>query len=274
MEKKYTYEDFIAIVSRLRSPDGCPWDKVQTHDSLKKCILEETYEVIDAIDNQDMENLCEELGDVLLQVVFHSQIEKETGRFTMEDVVDGISKKMISRHPHIFSDTSVDTPEEVLQNWEEIKKKEKGCTSQTEVLNRIPKSLPALIRAQKVQSKAKDAGFDFTHLEQVLDKISEEAQELKEALSLSEEKKEEEFGDLLFSIVNLSRFLQLNAEFALTKATEKFINRFGYVEKSVLSQGKKISDMTMDDLDAIWEQSKQHRHLKTKKYKNQEEETQ
>lgn len=274
MEKKYTYEDFIAIVSRLRSPDGCPWDKVQTHDSLKKCILEETYEVIDAIDNQDMENLCEELGDVLLQVVFHSQIEKEMGRFTMEDVVDGISKKMISRHPHIFSDASVDTPEEVLQNWEEIKKKEKGCTSQTEVLNRIPKSLPALIRAQKVQSKAKDTGFDFTHLEQVLDKISEEAQELKEALSLSEEKKEEEFGDLLFSIVNLSRFLQLNAEFALTKATEKFINRFGYVEKSVLSQGKKISDMTMDDLDAIWEQSKQHRHLKTKKYKNQEEETQ
>lgn len=258
MKKQYSFEDFLSIIEKLRSEDGCPWDKVQTHETLKKCMLEEAYEVIDAIEYQNMDNLCEELGDVLLQVVFHAQIESEKHHFSMAEVVDGISKKMISRHPHIFSDATAQTPEDVLQNWEQIKKKEKNCSSQTEVIHQIAKALPALIRAQKVQSKAADVGFDFTDIMEVISKVEEELQELKDALSATKEKKEEEFGDLLFSIVNLSRFLQINAEFALTKATEKFINRFEYVEKSVISQGKGFSDMTMEELESLWQQSKQH----------------
>lgn len=258
MKEKYNFEDFIQIMDKLRGEGGCSWDRVQTHHSLKKCMLEEAYEVVEAIDNNDMANLCEELGDVLLQVVFHAKIESENKQFDINDVIDGISKKMISRHTHIFSNDVANTPEEVAQNWEQIKKKEKALNTQTEVLKSVPKALPSLMRASKVQSKASEVGFDFSDIDGAIEKVKEETEELKAALSIENGNVEEEFGDILFSLVNIARFLQLNPEFALTKATEKFINRFEYVEKSAISQSNNLSEMSLEEMDILWEQSKQH----------------
>lgn len=260
MKSKYTFDDFLDIMDRLRAPDGCPWDKVQTHESLKKCMLEEAYEAVDAIENQDMPNLCEELGDVLLQIVFHAKIAGETGDFDIGDVIDGISRKMIQRHPHIFSDAVAETPEAVLDNWEEIKKKEKQYKSQTEVLKSVPASMPALMRAEKVQSKAAKVGFDFNNLEEAMEKVFEEVNELKCAVLENNGRVEEEYGDILFSFVNLSRFLQINPEFSLTKATKKFINRFEYVEDSALLQKRKFSELSFDEMNQFWEESKQHEY--------------
>ncbi len=260
MKSKYTFEDFLNIMDRLRAPDGCPWDKVQTHESLKGCMLEEAYEAVDAIENKDMANLCEELGDVLLQVVFHAKIAGETNAFDMQDVIDGISRKMILRHPHIFSDAVAETPEAVLDNWEEIKKKEKQYKSQTEILKSVPASMPALMRAEKVQAKAAKVGFDFNNLEEAMEKVYEEANELKCAILENNGRVEEEYGDILFSFVNLSRFLQINPEFSLTKATKKFINRFEYVEDSALLQKKKFSELSLDEMNQLWEESKQHEY--------------
>ena len=260
MKDKYDFKDFLEIMKTLRSENGCPWDKVQTHESLKKYMLEESYEVVEAIDKNDMANLCEELGDVLLQVVFHAQIASEEEKFTMDDVIDGISKKMITRHPHIFSDQVANTPEEVLDNWEKIKKKEKNQKTQTEVLKSVPKAMPAMMRAVKVQSKAADVGFDFTEKEEALNKLSEEVEEFKEALGSADcdkkDKVESEFGDILFSLMNISRFFKLNPEFSLTKSTEKFINRFEYIENSMLKNGQDFSQMSMKQLDELWDEAK------------------
>ncbi|MGN1231130.1 MAG: nucleoside triphosphate pyrophosphohydrolase, partial [Anaerotignum sp.] len=212
----------------------------------------------DAIDKGNMENLCEELGDVLMQVVFHAEIEAEKGGFTIEDVIRGICEKMVYRHPHVFGNGEVqaDTAEQVLVNWEELKKKEKHTETQTEVMKAVPDALPALIRARKVQKKAADVGFDFYEAGGAFEKVQEEIRELEEAVRLQDGTEEEEFGDILFALVNISRFLKINPEFALTKATKKFINRFEYVEKSALLQGKNLPDMTLEEMDLLWEEAK------------------
>ncbi|MCR1899022.1 nucleoside triphosphate pyrophosphohydrolase [Irregularibacter muris] len=252
-------ERLVDIVSTLRAEHGCPWDKKQTHESLKQNLIEEAYEVIDAIDKNSIEALEEELGDVLLQIVFHSQIAKENKDFSFSDVVRGICDKLIFRHPHIFSDVAADTSEEVLVNWEKLKKIEKGMDSQTEVLKAIPPSLPALIRAYKVQKKAADVGFDWDDIEGAIEKVKEEWFELKEVYSLAKQDRIiEELGDLIFSIVNMSRFLKIQPELALTKTTEKFIDRFSFIEEQANKQGKNLEEMTLEEMNFLWKQSKIH----------------
>lgn len=261
MEKKYTLDDLVQVMQVLRAENGCPWDRVQTHESLRMDMLEEAYEAADAIDHKDMENLCEELGDVLMQVVFHACIEEEKGEaaaFTLEAVIRGICEKMVYRHPHVFGNGEVkaDTPEEVLVNWEALKKKEKHTETQTAVMRRVPEALPALIRARKVQKKAADVGFDFPVTTDAFRKVYEEVEELEAAARGENGDLEEEFGDVLFALVNISRFLKINPEFALTKATKKFINRFEYIENSALSEGKDLSQMTLEEMDLLWDEAK------------------
>lgn len=257
MEKKYTFEDFRAIVEQLRGKNGCPWDQVQTHESMRADFLEEAYEVIDAIDRNDMPNLQEELGDVLLHVVFHSSIEAGKDGFTLDDVIDGIAKKMVYRHPHVFGEVQVANADEVLVNWEKLKKKEKQIKTQTDVLKHVPNALPALTRAAKIQKKAADVGFDFDNTTQAMQKVQEELAELTEAIQEGEQTHiEEEFGDILFALVNAARFLKINPEFSLTKASKKFINRFECVENSALSEGRQLSEMTLEEMDLLWEKAK------------------
>lgn len=257
MKEKYTLEDLAEIIKTLRAEGGCPWDRVQTHETLRGAMLEEAYEAADAIDKGDMANLCEETGDVLLQVVFHAQIEAEKGGYTLDDVLRGICEKMIYRHPHVFgTGVTADTPEEVLENWEALKKKEKHLATQTDALRSVPDALPALLRAKKVQKKAAEVGFDFYESGGAMEKVYEECRELEEAVRLQNGAEEEEFGDLLFALVNISRFLKINPEFALTKAIKKFINRFEYVENSALSEGKQLSTMTLEEMDLLWDKAK------------------
>ncbi len=257
-EKKYTLDDLVQVIRILRGENGCPWDRVQTHETIRQDMLEEAYEAADAIDKGNMGNLCEELGDVLMQVVFHAEIEAEKGGFTIEDVIRGICEKMVYRHPHVFGNGEVqaDTAEQVLVNWEELKKKEKHTETQTEVMKNVPDALPALIRARKVQKKAADVGFDFPDALGAIQKVYEEIQELEESVKLENGTEEEEFGDILFALVNISRFLKINPEFALTKAIKKFINRFEYIEKSALLQGKDLSSMTLEEMDLLWDEAK------------------
>lgn len=245
------------IVSILRGKNGCPWDKKQTHESLKENFIEEVYEVIDAICKEDMKNLEEELGDVLLQVVFHSQIAKEKGYFDLQDVIRGICEKLIYRHPHIFGNVDVKTSKEVLINWEKLKKIEKDMNTQTEVLKAVPNSLPALMRAYKVQKKAADIGFDWESIEDVIEKIKEEFYEFLEVYSTSNpDKIVEELGDLLFSVVNGARFLKIQPEIALGKATEKFIHRFSYMEDEAKKQNKNLEEMSLEQMNQLWNQAK------------------
>lgn len=251
---RYTYEDLVAIVSILRSDEGCPWDREQTHDSIKYAAVEEAYELMEAINNLDQANLQEELGDLLLQVLFHSQIGKEAGHFTLEDVVHGIAAKLVYRHPHVFGTVAVKDAHEVLTNWDELKKKEKAITSVAHDLKQVPKALPAQIRARKVQKKAAKAGAEFEHMDQVFDKVQEEIEELKEALTNGDASAiEEEFGDILFGMVNLSRFLGLNPENALTNAVEKFITRFEGIENLAKARNQELSALSADEFDVLWE---------------------
>lgn len=258
MKKEYTWDDFVEIIERLRAKDGCPWDREQTHESLKRCMIEECYEVIEAIDNKDMLNLREELGDVLLQVVMHGVIAKEEQAFTLDDVLQEVSEKMIRRHPHVFGDVTVNNSEDVLENWDEIKKQEKNQETVVESIKRIPKALPANLRAEKVQNKAAKVGFEFENYDQVLAKVYEELEELQEARQKGNfTHVQEEFGDLMFAIVNLSRFLQVNAENSLTNATDKFINRFEGVEGLAKKQNKTLEMLSIQQLDLLWEEIKQ-----------------
>lgn len=256
MEQNRDVQDLVAVIKQLRGENGCPWDKVQTHATLKEPMIEEAYEVVDAIEKGDMTNLKEELGDVLLQVVFHSQLAEEAGAFTLEDVVEGICNKMIYRHPHVFGDIHVDSADDVLINWESLKKKEKNTTTQTQVMKDIPKALPALTRAKKVKKKAADVGFDFATPDEAWAKLLEELGEFQEAVDENMYTKEEEFGDILFAMVNVARFYKINPEFALTKATEKFINRFEHMENMVFAEGKEISTCTMEELNSLWDKAK------------------
>jgi len=263
----YTYDEFLKVIEELRSEHGCPWDREQTHASLKQCMLEEAYEVIDGIgeyeETGDYKNLREELGDVLLQVVLHAQIAKEEGHFTMEDIVDEICEKMIRRHPHVFGDAAAENSKESLVLWEDIKKQEKKEETLADTLNRVAKAFPANIRAEKIQKKAAKSGFEFESLQQVFSKVKEELEELEEVILAQEDSKktekarlEEEFGDLMFSMINLSRFLGLNAENSLTNATNKFINRCVGVELLARQKGEKLSQMSAEELDALWQSVK------------------
>lgn len=263
-KEKYSYNDLLEIIQILRSKNGCPWDLKQTHNSLLPNLLEETYEVIDAIKKNNKDSLKEELGDLLLQIVFHARISEEDNEFTMEEVIDGICKKLILRHPHIFGNVIANTTEKVLDNWEQIKKIEKGYKTQTEVLRSVPEVLPSLLRAYKVQKKAAHVGFDWNNIDDVIKKIDEEKKELLDAIK-NNNKNEilEEYGDYLFSIVNFARFLKINPEFALTNTTEKFINRFEYVENTAISQDKKLENMTFKEMDKLWEEAKLNKSLKS-----------
>lgn len=255
---KYKIDDLLKIMSLLRSENGCPWDKEQTHQSIRKNFIEETYEVIEAIDNDDKDLLLEELGDVLLQIVFHCQIEKECGNFDFSDVTDRICKKLIARHPHIFGDVKVRDTEQVLENWNNIKKAEKQHKNQTEVMNSVPRVLPSLMRSAKVQQKAADVGFDWDNVKGALDKLEEEIRELKEAIDRGDGKQQfEEFGDLLFAAVNVSRFLGVDAEKSLTYATDKFIRRFSVIEKLALKSGIEMKNQSIEVLDELWEKAKE-----------------
>ena len=252
---KYDFNDLVKIVKILRGEGGCPWDREQTHKSIRDDLIEETYEVIEAIDTEDPELLREELGDVLLQIVFHAGIETDEGNFDINDVCDEICKKMIYRHPHVFADTVADTSEEVLKNWESLKSDEKQRKTVTDKLHAIPKQLPALMRASKVGKKA--SCFDFPDVNSILSKVKEELCELDEAIAENScDNIYEEAGDLLLSVTSLCRLLNVNAERALNSATDKFIDRFEIVENEVISSGKNINEMEMSELDAIWDKIK------------------
>ena len=256
-KERYDVNDLIDIVEILRSPGGCPWDIEQDHKSIRRDFLEETYEVIEAINKEDRDGLLEELGDVLVQVVFHAQIEREKNSFDLNDVADGVCKKMIERHPHVFGNVNAETSEQVLENWDVIKKRTKSQKSQTESMLSIPREFPALMRADKVQKKAAKVGFDWDSVEGAFDKVSEELEELKEAVTMGVvENANEELGDLLFSVVNVSRFISVDSEEALTKATDKFIDRFSKVEKMAEEKGINMKETELSELDKLWDEAK------------------
>ncbi len=257
IKKDYTFDDLIDIMSVLRGDDGCPWDKAQTHQSIKYCLLEEACEAMDALDNKKPDDFADELGDLLLQIVFHAEMAQETDSFSIQDVLNHICNKLISRHSHIFGDDKTNNADEVLTLWEQNKKKEKGLSSQTEAMRDVCSYLPALMRAQKVQKKAASVGFDWEDVSGAMEKLKEEAIELQEAVSaLDAEHMEEELGDLLFSCVNVSRFLKINAEEALKKATDKFIARFEKIELAAKSMGKELDGMSLTEMDALWDKVK------------------
>jgi tetrapyrrole methylase family protein / MazG family protein len=254
-ETRFMLEPLIETMHTLRSQGGCPWDVIQTHKSLRRNLIEEVYEVIEAIDLEDSDLLCEELGDLLLQIVFHARMAEETGGFSMQNVIDGITEKLIRRHPHVFGDVSVLDAGEVMLNWDAIKKQEK--LERTSVLDGVPKDLPSLMQAYKLQHKAAQVGFDWDKVGPVWEKLAEEIDELWEASEQQDrEHIEEELGDVLFSVVNLSRFMKVDAEVALNRANNKFKNRFFYVEEQVKKQKKDWSAFTLEELDSFWNAAK------------------
>lgn len=253
-ERKAAYDvtDLVEIVRILRAPGGCPWDREQDHHSIRRNLLEEAYEAAEAIDEENSEHLREELGDVLLQVVFHAQMEREQGGFDLDAVADGICKKLIYRHPHVFGDVAVSGSGEVLVNWEELKKKEKHQETAADSVDAVAKSLPGLWRAEKVQKKAAKAGFDWPDVSGALEKLAEETGELREAIQEGTNVAEE-LGDLLFAAVNVARFVKADPEDALSAACDKFARRFRGVEDAARSQGRALEDMTLEEMDALWD---------------------
>ncbi len=257
IKEKYNIDDLLEIMAILRAPGGCPWDAEQTHESIKSNFIEETYEVIEAINQQNRELLLEELGDVLLQVVFHAEMEKEKGNFTFDDVADGICKKLIERHPHVFGDVKVSGTDEVLSNWDDIKRKSKAQKTQGSSMLKVPKELPALMRAQKIQSKAKKAGFDWDDMSGAITALESEIGELKEAIGAKNQNEiMDEFGDVLFSCVNVARFIDVDSEEALTRSNEKFISRYLVVEKLAEERGINMKETSIDELDKLWDEAK------------------
>ncbi|MGN0453032.1 MAG: nucleoside triphosphate pyrophosphohydrolase [Ruminococcus sp.] len=253
----YKFDDLVNIMTILREPGGCPWDREQTHESIRRNFIEETYEAIEAIDTNDSTLLQEELGDVLLQVVFHAKIEEDAGGFNIDDVCDGICKKLIVRHPHVFGTVKADTSEKVLENWDSIKMQTKSQKTQAEAMDSVSHALPALIRAAKVQHKAKKCGFDWQDVQDALEKVYEEMDELTEAIGAKRSGDVcEELGDLLFSVVNVSRFVDIDAEMALGKACDKFISRFADVERLASERGISMNDSSLEELDKLWDEAK------------------
>ncbi len=254
-KESYNIDDLVMLVEVLRSPEGCPWDREQSHKSIRKDFIEETYEVIEAIDTEDSKLLREELGDVLLQVVFHAEIEAENNVFAFDDVANDICVKLIHRHPHVFGDVFADTSDKVLSNWEKIKSEEKSRVTVTDKLRAIPPMLPALMRAQKVGKKA--SCFDFPTADSVMAKLHEETSELEEAIASGNTADiEEEMGDLLLTVTSLCRKTGVDAEVALTRAVEKFIDRFEHIEDELIAKEIDINQCSMTELDAIWDKNK------------------
>ena len=263
------FAELVTLMARLRAPNGCPWDRAQTFDSIKPYLLEETYEVVDAIDRRDFDELAGELGDLLLQVVFFSQMASEQGRFTMDDVVQRIHTKMVRRHPHVFGGAEARTPGDVLRRWEKLKAEEqreqaeghgeppRGAT----LLDGVARAMPALLEAYQLNSRASSVGFDWRRIEELLEKVGEELGELRQALAEAEPERrrrrcQEEVGDLLFVAVNVARFLGLEPESALRRANDKFRRRFGWLEASMAERGKKPAESTLEEMDELWQRSK------------------
>ena len=256
-KEKYNVYDLVEIMRILRSEGGCPWDIKQTHESIKKNLIEETYETIEAINKNDPDMLREELGDVLMQVVFHTQIEREKGVFDIDDVADENCKKLIERHPHVFGEVNVDSVDDVLTNWDAIKRKSKGQKTTSQAIDSIPRELPALMRADKVQSKAAKAGFDWSEVSGALDRLYEEIGELRDAITNGDKDEiSDELGDVLFSAVNVSRFVKVDAEEALTASTDKFVSRFKTVEKLAQERGIDMKSSSLEVLDELWDEAK------------------
>ncbi len=259
----YDCKDLENIVRILRHPGGCPWDQEQTHQSIRRNFLEEVYEAAEAIDNEDVDGLKEELGDVLLQVYFHASIEEDAGRFTLDDVADGVCKKLIYRHPHVFGEVNVRSTDEVLSNWEELKKREKHQDTQADAVDAVARTLPALWRAEKVKKKAAKAGFDWADVSGALDKLSEELGELSTAALDGEGDPAEELGDLLLAAVSVGRYLGADPEEALHAACDKFSARFRKTEELAGASGQKMDELSEGELTALWREAKKQldRHL-------------
>lgn len=260
------FDELVNVMARLRAPGGCPWDREQTYASLAQYLLEETYETFDAIQEADQTgntvNLREELGDILLQVVFHSTIAKEKGDFTIEEVVAGVTQKLVLRHPHVFGDKKLETANDVLQNWDELKKSEREASGKEEktknsILEDVTTHFPALLEAQKLTKKAAKVGFDWENAEQIFDKLNEEIAELhKEVSEQNNDKIEEEIGDLLFAVVNLARKLEIDAETALKRTNRKFRQRFEFIETELKEKGKSLTDSDLEEMDTLWNEAK------------------
>jgi len=257
LEATKDFHDLLQVMNTLRAENGCAWDKQQDHESLKKYLIEECYEVLEAIDDKDDDNIVEELGDVLLQVVFHAQIGKEEGYFNINDVIKGITNKMINRHPHIFKVAENKSPEQVLESWEKIKSLEKGFNSYTDTLKHVGKNLPGLMRASKVQQKAAKVGFDFESVELAMEKVIEELREVRDVYKGNNRVKIlDEVGDLVFSTVNVARLLDIDPEFAVSYTIDKFINRFAYIEENARSRNLDLKKMSLAEMDELWNESK------------------
>lgn len=257
-DSSQSIQRLLDIMQKLRSDDGCPWDREQTVESIKPNLIEECYEALDAIESGDPERHKEELGDILLQVVFHAQIRRESGDFDFSDVVDTICEKLVRRHPHVFGDEQADNPEEVLRNWERIKREEKGTEKKSSTFSGLPRSMPALQKADHVQARAARLGFDWDSIEPVIDKVEEELLETKHAIREgSTAEAVDEIGDLLFATVNLTRFIGTDAEAALHSTIEKFVSRFHFIEEHIHAQGKSLSDYNLAELDDYWIMAKQ-----------------
>src|SRR6266446_2449861 len=260
------FERLVEIMATLRGPAGCPWDKQQDFNSLKPMLVEEVYEVLEAIENNDFDGLSEELGDLLLHVVFHAHLAKEAGRFDIDTVIEKISDKLVRRHPHVFGDESASTPEEVIKNWEAIKAREKAeklksrTPNERSLLEGIPTRLPAIHEAHQISSRAARVGFDWPDIEGVLEKLQEEIRELRDAISSPEESRqarlEDEMGDLLFVMINIARFLKIDSESALKRANRKFKTRFQHMESALARSGKSLEDASMAEMEALWQRAK------------------
>ena len=251
----YDYADLLEIIRLLRSEDGCPWDKAQTHKSIRRGLLEEAYEAAEAIDNDDPVLLREELGDVLMQVVFHADIESDAGRFTIDDVCDGVVKKLLFRHPQVFGSQCQDSPESVLVSWDKLKRQEKGQKTVADSMDSVARSLPGLWRAEKLQKKAASAGFEWPDVQGALDKLEEEVAELRRAVEEGGDVPEE-LGDVLFAAVKVGRFCACDPEDAVNGTCEKFIRRFRAVENGAAAQGREVSQLSLEEMTALWDEAK------------------
>ena len=256
ISEAYTVDDLRKLIAFLRSDKGCPWDKEQTHASIRRNFLEETYEACEAIDSGDVNLLREELGDVLTQVLFHAQIEEEQGRFDLNDVADATCKKLIFRHPHLFGDERTEDSDAVMENWDELKRREKRYETVSDAMAGVAKSLPATWRAEKVQAKAAKVGFDWSDARGALDKLDEELGEVKEAIA-SGTGIAEEVGDLLFSVINVARLVGVDPEDALHATSDKFIRRFAYLEQAATDKGQALADMTLDEMEILYQEGKE-----------------
>jgi nucleoside triphosphate diphosphatase len=251
------FQSLVELMATLRGPKGCPWDRKQTTESLKPFLVEECYEVIDALDEGSPDKIKEELGDLLFQIIFHARIAEEHGQFTINDVVTTNVAKMMRRHPHVFGDARLDTDKEVLANWEEIKKKEKGYEDRKSILEGVPRHLPSLLRAHSLQERAARVGFDWSRIDEALPKLDEEMAEFKESLKQKDaDGIEEELGDIFFMLVNISRFLGVNPENALRKTISKFVHRFRHIEEHAANTGRALNDMTLEEMEKLWQESK------------------